>query len=299
MRALVTGGTGFVGGHLVRHLLAAGHEVHVITRPESDPDRVLALEPATVHCQVGGVESLIEIVESARPDVVFHLAALFVAEHTARDVGPLIDSNLRFSAELVEAMLQNDVHHLIHTGTAWQHFRDSAYDPVSLYAATKQAFETLLVFHLRTAPLRVIHLKLFDTYGEGDHRPKLMPLLLHLTQGEGGSIDFSPGEQRLDLVHVDDVVRAYAIAAERVTTLPAGSSEEFAVRSGETPTLRELVRIFEKESGVALDLRFGERPYRKREVMVPWRGGATIPGWKPEVTLRDGIRRWIEHDVRG
>jgi len=301
VRALVTGASGFVGSHLVRALLAAGHDVHALVRPDSDPARVRGLLPATVHVHVGGVESLLGIVGASRAEVVFHLAARFIAEHRLEDVAGLIDDNLRFGAELVEAMLLSGVHSLVNTGTAWQHYGGAEYDPVCLYAAAKEAFETLLVFHRRTSPLRVLTLVLFDTYGERDPRKKLMSLLLRLAR-EGGSADLSPGEQRLDLVHVEDVARAYLLAGARVATLPSGAAEEFAVRSGDAVSLRELVRIVEAESGKALDIRWGARPYRAREVMEPWSGGSTLPGWRAEVPLGEGIRRLLAEggrDVRG
>lgn len=301
MRALVTGATGFVGTHLVRALLAAGHDVHALVRDGSAPARVRGLLPATVHVHPGGIEPLLGTLDAARPEIVFHLAARFVAEHAPRDVAGLIDDNLRFGAELVEAMVRTGATSLVNTGTAWQHYGDAEYDPVCLYAATKEAFETLLVFPRRTAGLRVVTLVLFDTYGERDPRAKLMALLLRLAR-EGGSADFSPGEQRLDLVHVDDVAHAYLLAGARVPTLPAGAAEEYAVRSGDPVSLRELVRLFERECGRELGIRWGARPYRAREVMEPWAGGETLPGWRAEVPLGEGIRRLIaerELDARG
>jgi hypothetical protein len=53
------------------------------------------------------------------------------------------------------------------------------------------------------------------------------------------------------------------------------------------------VALFEREAGVRLDIRWGERPYRQREVMVPWQG-PTLPGWRPRIDLSTGIRRVLE-----
>src|SRR5688572_14565536 len=78
-RALVTGASGFVGSHLLRHLTDAGWDVHAVLRSGSLRERLGGL--ATVHAHDGTTESLVDVVGAAAPDVVFHLASLFIAEH--------------------------------------------------------------------------------------------------------------------------------------------------------------------------------------------------------------------------
>ena len=92
----------------------------------------------------GSTEHLENIIAAANPEIVFHLASLVLAQHQEKDIVPLIQSNVQFGAQLVEAMLQNGVYQLVNTGTFWQHYENQDYNPVCLYAATKQAFETLL-----------------------------------------------------------------------------------------------------------------------------------------------------------
>ena len=298
MRALVTGATGFVGAHLVRALVDDGDTVHAIVRPDSDPDRLRLLEGATVHPSDGTVYDLSRIVGEARPDVVHHLAALFIAEHRLEHVAPLIEANLGFGTALLEAMRLHEVDALVNTGTVWQHYEDAEYDPVCLYAATKQAFEAIVVHYRNTNGLRAITLELTDTYGPNDPRGKLIALLLRLAR-EGGGVDISPGEQRLDLVHASDVTRAFRGAAERVRELAPGAEERYVVRSGEPLSVRELAGLVEDVSGARLDLRWGARPYRAREVMEPARIGETLPGWRAEVPLRRGLEElWTEGCAR-
>src|SRR5439155_20478749 len=104
-RVLVTGATGFVGGHLVRALLDEGREVHAVLRPSSDPE-VLGDRRDRVVCHThdGTTKGLVSLMQAAHPAVVFHLAALFVAEHRPEDVEPLVRANLLFGSQLLEAM---------------------------------------------------------------------------------------------------------------------------------------------------------------------------------------------------
>lgn len=191
--ALVTGSTGFVGRHLVRHLLDHGWRVHALVRPTSDA-AVLPEQGAGFSVQTtdGTSESVEQAVASAAADVVFHLASLFVAQHERADITPLIDANLRFGVQLAEAMTRAGAGALVNTGRPWQHHPGGDYRPVNLYAATKQAFEDLLHYYVDASGLRVLILALADTYGPGDPRPKLLPKLA-AHDDDRSPIALSPG----------------------------------------------------------------------------------------------------------
>ena len=289
--AIITGATGFVGSHLARRLLDDGWDIHLIVRPQSS--LVLfqdQLDRVTVYRHDGSTDGMLEIVRSAKPAIVFHLASLFLAQHEAEDVEPMLRSDVIFGTQLVEAMVANGVYQLINTGTSWQHFENESYSPVCLYAATKQAFECILTFYAQTTPLRVITLKLFDTYGPNDSRLKLFTLLRKAAR-EQTRLAMSPGEQLIDLVYIDDVVDAYLLAAQRLHEQGVDQQEDYAVSSGNPIKLRELVEIYCRVTGTRLLIEWGGRPYRSREVMVPWSTGRVLPGWLPKVGIEEGIRR--------
>jgi nucleoside-diphosphate-sugar epimerase len=286
-RALVTGATGFVGRHLTRHLLNTGWQVDAIVRPSSNRAPLADLSAVHIHQHTGTAASMQAIVEKAKPDIVFHLASLFLSEHQADDVERLVQSNLLFGTQLVEAMTQTGVTKLVNTGTAWQHFQGQDYSPVNLYAATKQAFETLLQYYVEARGLRVITLKLHDTYGPDDPRPKLIQLLRRIAT-ENHPLGMSPGEQLIDLVHIDDVVTAFQVASERLMNEQGNPHERYSVSSGLPLTLRQLVKEVEQILGRALPINWGARPYRQRETMHLWTGQA-LPGWEPATDLRSGL----------
>ena len=286
-RALVTGASGYVGSHLVRRLLAEGWEVHVLLRERSD---AAALAPGVaVHRHGGDTADLVRIVERAAPEVVFHLAAVFVAEHRPGDVVPLVQANLLFATQLLEAMRVNGVPTLLNTGTAWQHYGDREYDPVNLYAATKQAFEAILAYYVNAHALRAATLVLFDTYGPDDPRPKLMSALWRAARS-GERLAMASGVQLLDLVHVDDVVDAY-LAAERALRTAAPGHLRYRVSSGAPLRLTDLVAVFESATGLRLAVDWGARPDRARDVLVHWTGSGPPPGWQPRIALAEGIAR--------
>ena len=293
MKILVTGATGFIGGHLVRKLLNDQHEIHVLIRPETNHNQI---KSTIVHTHLGSTQNMIEIIEDAKPDAVIHLASLFIGEHKSADVEALIKSNVVLSTQLVEAMSVNEVRMLINVGTSWQHYADADYNPVNLYAATKQAFRSVLSFYIETADLRVINLEVFDTFGPNDQREKLFNLLNRL-RVTGETISMSPGNQFLDPIYIDDVCDAFLVALKRLQSGQVKRSETYSVCSKNPIQLKELVKFYEKVSNIKLNVEWGGRRYRAREVMRPWSGGVTLPGWSPKISIEEGVKKLLKSYV--
>jgi nucleoside-diphosphate-sugar epimerase len=283
-RALVSGSTGFVGSRLVEHLAAQGWAVARLLRRDLESPEPLA--GVSDHSWDGSTASACEAAAAAEPDVVFHLASLFVAEHAAHDVAPLIGANLLVGTQIAEAALRCGCRGLVNAGTSWQYRADRTYEPVCLYAATKQAFEDLLAYYVAAEGFHVVTLRLYDTYGPHDPRPKLLAALRRCADS-GIALALSPGEQLLDLVHVDDVARAFALAGERALS-GAAALESFDVSSARRIALKEVVALYGEAIGRPVPVAWGRRAYRRREVMVP-PPGRGMPGWTPTISLERGL----------
>lgn len=284
-RCLITGASGFIGGHLSKHLAESGWHVHVLMRRNScnlKHDRVVEHKWDET---LGGLQG---IFAQAEPDVVFHLASCVVIDHGIHDLDLMLNANIRLALYLLEAMYQNKVCALINTGTVWQHFEGAAYDPVALYAATKQAAEDLIKFYTSAKGLRAITLLLPDSYGPGDMRKKVLQSMRAAMKSDE-PVNFSPGEQLIDLLHVDDIVSAYVVAAEMVLESAAPVNQRYALSSGNLLTLKELVGCYERVRGRRANIRWGGRPYRTREVMDPRSEVQILPGWAPEISISEGL----------
>ena len=287
-RALLTGGRGFIGSHLVQALLAAGWEVHLLLRPGPCP----SAKDVHIHPYRGETADVVQAMERSQPEVVFHLASLFLAQHTPEQVIPLLQSNVLLGTQMLEAMRIAGVSSFVNTGTCWQYFENDTYSPVNLYAATKQAFEDVLAYYVEAAGVRAITLSLFDTYGRRDTRRKLLPLLLDSLENDT-VLEMSPGEQQLDLLHVDDLCAAYLCAAELVSDPQLPPATTYAVSGGQRRSLREIVNLLAQAAGRPLRIAWGAKPYRERELMQPWRG-TPLPGWSPRIDLLAGFRDVLE-----
>ncbi len=292
-RALITGITGFIGGKLAQRLLGDGWQIHAIVRPQSDTASLAFADAVTFHAVEDGAD-LTPVLAAARPDVVFHLASLYLAEHRPDQVEALVRSNILFPALLAEAMAATGSTRLINTGTAWQRYEGAGYRPVNLYAATKQAAEDLLLYHADARDLSVITLRLFDTYGRGDKRRKLIQILIDAVQS-GEPIAMSPGDQIVDMSHVDDVVEAFVVSADRLLTSEGKLNEVFHV-SGQRQSVKDLAAMVSTTLGRPLHADFGGRPYRTREVMRPHAPSEAerLPGWVPSHSIETSLPDLID-----
>jgi nucleoside-diphosphate-sugar epimerase len=275
---------------LVRRLLGAGWHVSVLVRPASDLSRLADLRSRIdVLTHDGTTLGMIEVMVASRASTVFHLASLFLAQHQPPDVDALVKSNVLFGAQLVEAMVEGGCRRLINVDTPWQHYAGDDYNPVNLYAATKQAFGDILRFYLETAPIKAATLTLFDSYGPADPRRKLMSLLRDAALN-GKRLQMSPGEQLIDLVYIDDLVAALLCASVLLDDQNVPHAR-YCVSSGRRISLRELAAMITQVTGKALDIEWGGRPYRPREIMLPFCPYPLLPGWEPSISLAQGIAR--------
>ncbi|MBS0195591.1 MAG: NAD-dependent epimerase/dehydratase family protein [Planctomycetes bacterium] len=283
MIALVTGASGYIGHHVCRELLAAGHTVHALARTGSD----LRGLPVSRHDTDFSFESLRAIIAVTRPDVVFHLAALARAEHGPAEIGAMIASNITLGANLVEAMLACGVRTMVNTSTYWAYGEHAERRPNTLYAATKLAFEDVLAYAAAYRGLRAASLVLFDVYGPHDWRHKL---LTKVAGAPGGArISLSSGEQLMDFVHVRDVSHGFVLAAHLVSRQSEPGLATYALDTGDRRPLREvLTRLNElRRQPVALD--FGAHPYPPFQIMRPATGLTRLPGWAARTSIDAGL----------
>ncbi|HEO66185.1 MAG TPA: NAD(P)-dependent oxidoreductase [Spirochaetes bacterium] len=299
-RSLVTGATGFIGSNLVRGLLNKGWKVDVLVRPSSSLDMLADVQNSlSIHAFNGKTEQMLEILSKVFPDVVFHVASMVVGEHKPAQVEELISSNITFGNQLLEAMSISGVSKFVNIGTYWEHYENKQYSPVNLYAATKYAFQNILQYYVEAKDISANTLKLFDTYGPNDPRPKILNLLLNAVR-TGEKLVMSPGKQKLDLVYIDDVVNAFLTAAERLLAGNVRGHEIYGVGTGEFVSLRNLVQVVEKIAGNSIHVEWGAKPYRPRDVMFPWDYKTQLSGWVAKVGLEEGIRRcWNINNAEG
>ncbi|WP_251316115.1 NAD-dependent epimerase/dehydratase family protein [Flintibacter muris] len=294
-RVLITGITGYIGSRLAQKLLP-DWEVCGLVREPLNLEYISDIAPQIEMFRYDGTyDSMNAALEACQPDLVYHLATYYTGGHSAEHIQKLLDSNISMGLHLLEAMSEHAVPALVYASTVMAHYQGEEYRPVNLYAATKQAFSDLLAYYVDAGLLRTVTLVLSDTYGPGDHRPKILNLIRKAAQS-GEKMALSTGEQDYDVVYIDDVVSAFRLAGEQLLQGKYQNSI-FQIVPNCPLTLRETVEKMLQVNNLTLNAGWGERQPAEREMKKAVRIYPNLPEWKAEVPLRNGLKRLVERDV--
>ena len=292
MNILLTGATGFIGKNLLPALEREGHEVFVLVRPSSNYGELGARHSVIFS---GDVLHLAQYIQQNKIEGIIHLASLYLAEHKPEQIPDLIQSNICLGTQLLETCKIAKVKWFLNTGTIWQNYNVSDYSdeycPVNLYAATKQAFIDMAKYYIDVFGIRFCTLKLCDTYGSNDTRRKIFKLFKDYSES-GEMLKMSPGEQLIDIVYITDIIAGFTQLVELLAS-DTELADEYVLTSGHQIPLKELAQLFCKVSGRNLNIEWGGRSYRDREVMIPWKG-TPVPGWKAKIDAEKGIRLFLD-----
>jgi nucleoside-diphosphate-sugar epimerase len=279
---IVTGATGFIGGHLVENLLKSGNKVIAPLRVGSND----TLPFGVIRVDVEDFDSMVKAFRGSAG--VFHLATLFRGNHSPSEIRQMVDSNVTTLAFVCEAACAAEVPSFVYTESATQHVGGVEYSPFTLYAATKQAGTDILRYYVRRG-LRAACISLFDTIGPKDTRGKLLSLL-ERTAADESTLQMSPGAQLVDYLYVDDVVSGLKTAMDLIKSGDI-ESPYFARLSSSAPVpLKKFVEIVESAIGTKIRVDWGAREYREGEMFAPWTWPPILEGWSPVVSLETGIR---------
>ncbi len=266
MKILLTGGTGFIGRHVVRELLAAGHQVFALAR-----QKPMAAEPGIVWILGDLADASLE--DHAPYDVLVHLAAHGV-------VGPAswedcFRVNVTDSLRLLEASLECSVQKLVIGGSCFEYGRsgerlanipvDAPLEPVGAYSASKAAFGIAAAALARSQKKTMVLLRLFHVFGEGEAPSRFWPSLRRAALA-GEDFPMTAGEQIRDFIPVENVARVVSEAVER-NDLVSGEPLMENVGTGQPQSLRAFAEYWWKKWGAPGKLLIGVLPYRPDEVM--------------------------------
>jgi UDP-glucose 4-epimerase len=301
MKALVTGGAGFIGSHLVDRLLRDGHDVVVVD--DLSTGSVANLADAWNHPGLSFIErdvtapGAIGEMAGLGADVVFHLAAQMDVRHSVAD--PLDDArrNVLGTISVLEAARRGGVRKVVLASSGGAIYgeqetrptpEDVTPDPAAQYAASKICAETYLDVYRNLYQLETTALRLGNVFG-----PRQNP------EGEAGVVVifagamlagrptywFGNGETTRDYVHVDDVVEAFVRSAARVA-----DGARLNIGSGRETTIAELHQLVAAATGCDQGpVIQPARPGELDRVCLDIRAAHRALGWQPQVEIENGI----------
>lgn len=298
-RVLISGTSSFLGAAIARLLSGRGEDVHALIRDNTARDRLPGEIPeSNLHLMDGTAESLAAAIERAAPDITYHLAGMYLRQPELGQVVPMVQSNFQFGVQLAESLAQRlKPVRLVNFGTYSQFYNFATPRPLDLYSALKQAYDALLDYYAEAFDFQNLSLILYDSYGIGDWRKKIVSALKEAVKNQA-ALPLSDPEVVIDLIHNEDAAAAAIHAADGLCAAPPKfSGRQYAV-SGERLKLGELVALFEEIAGQRIEAQWGAYPLPERRIMEPWEG-PPLPGWSPAIPLRSGLAELIASDGNG
>jgi nucleoside-diphosphate-sugar epimerase len=299
MRALVTGGAGFIGSNLVRLLQREGLEVVILDDLSSGYTANLAPDAEFFEGDVS-VAGLAE--RAARQcQVIFHLAASVGNMRSIEN--PVRDSevNVIGSLNVLEAARANGIRRVVFSSSAGIFGQlktlpiaeDHPQDPDSPYGASKLAAEKMCLVYNKLYSMANICLRYFNVYGvrqRFDAYGNVIPIFAErLRRGEAITI-FGDGEQTRDFVNVEDVAMANYLAG-----LSDTASGSFNIGSGTRISINALVREMFEASGRKVEITYGEpRPGDVRDSLAAIEAAKKAFGFEPKRVLGEGLRQYFD-----
>lgn len=303
-RVLITGATGFIGSHLTQRVMPEGFEVGILKRKNSNTGRIKNMldNLVTYDVDLRDTQEVSKAVSHFRPDVIFHLATYYAAEHTPQEVSLMVDTNVLGTINLLEASKESMVKMFVNTSSCFVYkesenkLRENAdLNPLNLYALTKIQAEQACSFYAEKQGLKTITFRLFPPYGPADHQRRLIPYVIK-SLFDGVMLKMTTGKQRWDFVFVDDIIEAY-FKLLNIPNLPA-KHEIFNIGTENAVSVREVVSRTKEIIGAESEPDWGAIPHRKNEVWFTCADISkteTFLSWQPKIQiLEEGLERTVE-----
>jgi UDP-glucose 4-epimerase len=298
MRALVTGGAGFIGSHIAVRLLAEGAQVRILDNLSSGRQENLDACP-----QAEFLPGDITSPEDARRavsgcDVVFHHAALVSVQESIRSPERSFAVNSGGTACMLWAAHRAGVKRFVLASSAAVYGDDPRLPksevmvptPISPYGADKAAAECHVTMAHRLWGMDTVVLRYFNVFGprqdpQGDYAAVIPRFVSRLVSGTPPTV-YGDGSQTRDFLYIDDLVSANLAAA----TSPASPGGTFNIARGETVNLLDLLRTLEEATGCRVPpvfepAREGDIVHSAADVSLARR----VLGFSPRTDLRSGL----------
>lgn len=297
---LLTGGTGFIGSHLLERLLNEGNNVILLKRSFSDTWRInpLIKKYNEKELKIFNTDetNLKDIFKKYEIEGIFHLAAAYIKNPNHEEIMLTVKSNIEFPTELLNLAVNNNVKYFINTGTFFEYSlkslpltENSEIESLNFYSTSKIAFEDILKYYNKEYDIAAATLKLFTPYGPRDDENKIIPYLI-LSSLRHEEININNPNNRLDIVHVYDIIDAFMGLKDKISDL--SDYESFNVAKDINYSIDEIFSSIKFNLNIIEELDLNEEnipifanPQKTKEFL----------NWEPKLSINEGIKDTINY----
>ena len=301
MNVLITGGSGFIGSHLVDKLLDAGHKVTLVDRsikhenlPEHNSN--LKLYHENIFDNIAILFTDI--------DVVYHLAALTRPQWSIKYPYETTETNVLGTLRILEHARNNDVKRFVFISSSdlygdvdiYPTPEDVIPNPLNTYALSKLVCEQYIELYHKLYGLEYNIIRPFNVYGPrmpltGIYTSAVAAFINNLKNNQPFKI-FGTGEQERDFVYIDDM-------ADMLMTLGTSEvkNEIFNCGSGAKNSINEIASLIQNIVARKADIERLPAQFEKKQTLADMSKAEKLLGWKPKVSLEEGLRLTIKQTI--
>jgi nucleoside-diphosphate-sugar epimerase len=303
MRALVTGGGGFIGSQLARRLLHDGHDVRVLDNFATGRRENLLDVRDDVELVEGDIQSYERVHNAVRGcDVVAHLAALPSVPRSVQDPLTSNATNVTGTLNVLLAARDADVQRVVYASSSSVYGanpdlpkrEELTPQPISPYAVAKLAGEGYCRAFFDVFGLETVAIRYFNVFGPRQdplsQYAAVIPKFITLLLAGSPPVIYGDGEQSRDFTYVDNVIDG----TTRALTTPGVGGRLFNVATGNGVTLNELVRLLQDLTGVDIEPVYEPaRPGEVRQSQADVGRAEAELGYRPAISIEEGLRETL------
>lgn len=297
---LVTGGAGFIGGHLTEVLLERGANVDVIDNLFAG-DEANVPNGATLHqLDLRDRGAVTEVLEGLEPSVVFHLAAIHYVPYCNKHPMEAVEVNISATRNLLDSLsdiAEVDRYVFASSGAVYpprdeSNREDSEIGPIDIYGETKLIGEELARLFHHDQGVTTMSARLFNVYGSRETNAHLIPAIIDQLRDGRNVVELGNLSPSRDFIHVDDVVEALLA----MVTGFDGGYRTYNVGTGDEFSVAEVVDSMASALGEEIDVVQSEERQRdadRQHLLADIERIEQEIGWTPSVSFVNGLRRLL------
>lgn len=305
MKVLVTGGSGFVGSHLIPKLVEMGHDVYSMLRYSTGRYVLGEMKNVkTVYADLRESFRVGEVIRSIQPDVVFHLAAISAQSYSYAHPQEVMETNYLGTINLAESCYKLVPHfqQFIFSGSAEEYGvqpygvpirEDAPLNPHSPYAVSKVCADYYLSYMWYAYQFPATIMRAYNTFGRKENPHFLVERVISQMVDGKSPVTLGDPEPVIGWMYIDDHVNGYLAALKN---RDKALGERFNLSASEGYSVREVALKCAELTSYKGDILWDTIP--ERPIRVTWLVGdpskaEQVLGWKAKVSLEDGLKRTV------
>ena len=278
-KILITGGTGFIGAHLVQNL-KNNNKIYLIVRK-----KIKSSDKNVKKIFFRNYYDLNLKLKKIRADIIIHCATHYVKNHNYNDIEKIISSNILFGNILLENLKKMHAKKFINFTTVWENYNGKAGNALNLYSASKQSFKNIIKYYaVLNKNIKFYDLFISDTYGKNDKRTKLINVIKKKISTKKKLLLISK-KLSINLTNIQDIISAVNIILER--KIKPG---RYLLKNNKNFFLGDIIKQISPQKKLKIKWMI------KKKIIEKFYSIKKLPMWNPRFSSKKNLIQFIIND---